>query len=122
MAILMGSQMVLGSFSGGINATNQQKSIKGQVCDVAKAMNSLVDNTKWDVTVIDEEILTTRAKSQDLAFQIIDIQRQIKNSQDKFKKTYNIWVTVGIIFIVLVAFLLLFKKVILKATTSPQKK
>jgi hypothetical protein len=116
--IMIASQAILGSISGSINASTQQTKIKSQVCQIAKNMDNLVKGTNLQAGVIDLETEQIQLQNNDLAYQIMDIQNSIKQGQKQFKMTYNIYLTVSLIVIILIAFLLFFKKVILKATTS----
>lgn len=103
---------------GGIGADLQQQSINANTCTLYDQMTQYKEAMNNVIEADTEILLNYYSQVSDMNFQIADLQDQITQDQVQFKQTYYQYVTLSIIFIVLVIFSLLCKKVIFK---GPQK-
>jgi len=118
MAGVMGLGMLGAGVSGGFNAGEQQASIKKDVCNLAKQMAQYKASMSSEVSILNAEAAQVQSELDDMAVQMSQLKDDIRIKHDNFKKTYDIWVVVSILFLLALIFVFASKKLILKATSS----
>jgi t-SNARE complex subunit (syntaxin) len=83
-------------------------------------MNNFKNAMALQEQIIQGEEADVLSNANDLAFKISDLQTQFRNQHASFKKTYNLYVIFSVIFLMILMFIFITKKVILGATTSPR--
>jgi flagellar biosynthesis/type III secretory pathway M-ring protein FliF/YscJ len=109
---------VMGAASGCKNGEDLQNQYNSQICTLAKQqqeysnnINTLISNTKN----LDEGV---NDKITNLDISISDIQQQLKESHNEFKKTYRNYYVVAIIFMIVLVFIFASKLIILHASST----
>lgn len=118
----MGGMMIAGavgsSVSGGLNAKAQQQQIKKEVCQLAQQMEQYKQIMSSQAGILRAEEAEAQTKIQNMALSITQLKESISVRHANFKKTYNTWVVVSSIFLIILIFIFATKKFILGATTE----
>lgn len=109
---------ILGGISGGMNARKAQEKIKHKVCNLYRSMRAYQKNMSLQETLLEQENQNLITETQKLAEEIGFIQDDLREQKSSFKKRYDMWVVVGVIFLIILIFIFASKKVILHATTE----
>lgn len=109
---------ILGGIGSTVGAVQQQQSINEQACSYFDAMN--------DYKAVSESLLGQnrmiigqyQSAIFDINDKIADLMNNLRTSRVQFKNTYNLHVVILTVFIVLVIFILVTKKIIYHAHTE----
>lgn len=111
--IMMAGMGLLGAISGGLSSSQQQTDIKKQVCDTAKQTQAYSQTMQTALTEIQQADQNVRDQIKNTTINIQQSQKIIKAKQQSFKQQYNMFLIGGLVFILIVIFLLASKKFIL---------
>ena len=107
-----------GTISGGLNASAQQAKIEDSVCQMANQMATYKTLMSSELDLLVQEDEAYIQKSDAIKLRIQTIKDTIKDQHYAFKQTYNMWVVISIIFLILLVFLFATKKFLLGASTE----
>jgi len=117
--VMMGGATIFSGMSGGLNAKAQQQKIKESVCQMYKQMVDYKQAMATEVSILSSEASEAQQAAQNIMTQVSQIQSQIRLDHSNFKNTYNTWVIICVIFLIILVFIFASKKFILHATTEP---
>lgn len=119
MAGIMAAGAIASGVSGGLNAKAEQQKIKNAVCQMAAQMEQYKAAMSQEASILDAAAAAAQSEADQLAMQISGMKSTIQLQHVNFKKTYNRWVVISVIFLILLVFVFASKKIILHATTEP---
>lgn len=119
MAALMGITALASSVSAGFNAYNQQAQIKSQVCQLSATITKYKKMMVNADQILKAEAAQDQMAADEVAQNIRDVKSEITLLKARFRKTYNTWTVVSVIFMMILVFVFASKKIILHATTEP---
>jgi p-aminobenzoyl-glutamate transporter AbgT len=116
MAAMLVGGAVFGGLSGGLNAHNQQQDINNQVCQTKKKIAEYIKTSGEQYELYSTEYLNQKKQLNKLLQDINIINQNTKIAHQNFKKTYTYFLIGGITLLILLVFIFVTKKVILKET------
>jgi len=121
-ALVTGGMLLIptigGATSGGMGAKNQQEDINKQICLLAKSQVSYSNNINNLISQTDTLDANVNASITNLDISISNIQQQLKESHNEFKKTYRNYYVMAIIFMIVLVFIFASKLIILHASST----
>lgn len=120
-AIMMGMfafSAIGGTVSGGISAAKEQAQISEQVCNIGKQMNQYKGLIQSEVNLLAAANAEVQSQVNNLGSQITLIKNAMRDQKADFQSTYNRWVVIGMVFLIMLVFLFASKKFILGAHTE----
>ena len=117
-AAMIGSAVVFGTLSGGLNASQEQHEINDSACEYFKLMQDYIEISNGILS--DDAMLIATYKKNIFAIndQLADLSNKIREKRKSFRTKYNLYIVILFIFIALIIFALVSKKVIFKAHTE----
>ena len=108
----------LSSISGGLNASKQQTSIENNFCNLSDTISKYKSIMMEEDNILSMEASLAKTQATELGSKLADLTDTIRIQHAQFKKIYVQWTVIGIIFLIMLIFILVSKKYILGATTE----
>lgn len=116
--VFMGMATLFSGISGGLNAKAQQQEIEQKVCQMYDQMQEYKKNMATEVSILSNEAAQSQQAAQSIMMGVSNLQSEIQLHHSNYKKTYNQWVVISVVFLILLIFIFASKKLILHATTE----
>ncbi len=118
MTLLMPTMMIMGVLGGaassGFNAYKQHQEITRNICNIAQQMKNYQDSINSTYSTVVADITSVESKLVSASNQIAMLQGLLATKITNFKKSYNNTVFMGILFLIIIAFMLGTKRFLLK--------
>lgn len=112
-SVIMLGGMLVGAVYSGVESGKTQAELKDQFCTNLANLKKYIQLSQQQANILDAQNTQALIQLRQVGAQILQLNYQIKQSKQKFKKFYLLYSIVGTLFIIMLIFVFAVKKFVL---------